>query len=131
MVLHHWMQRVCSELKYPTFEGKEKRSVGTNLQSSPSTLKLSCRTIIVTSCDEPHKKSFYKFYINIIFTTIRKMGRRGNSTTPIALAIVAALGLFLVLRKSGGSSDEQAYSPDDPDAAGGARGVCPRTPFFI
>lgn len=130
MVLHHWMQRVCSELKYPTFEGKEKRSVGTNLQSSPSTLKLSCRTIIVTSCDEPHKKSFYKFYINII-TTIRKMGRRGNSTTPIALAIVAALGLFLVLRKSGGSSDEQAYSPDDPDAAGGARGVCPRTPFFI
>lgn len=58
------------------------------------------------------------------------MGRRGNSTTPIALAIVAALGLFLVLRKSGGSSDEQAYSPDDPDAAGGARGVCPSTPFF-
>lgn len=57
------------------------------------------------------------------------MGRRGNSTAPIALAIVAALGLFLVLRKSGGSSDEQAYSPDDPDAAGGARGVCPSTPF--
>lgn len=59
------------------------------------------------------------------------MGRRGNSTTPIALAIVAALGLFLVLRKSGGSSDEQAYSPDDPDAAGGARGVCPSTPLLL
>lgn len=77
MVLHHWMQRVCSELKYPTFEGKEKRSVGTNLQSSPSTLKLSCRTIIVTSCDEPHKKSFYKFYINIIYHN-QKNGSQGK-----------------------------------------------------